>query len=167
MNEMNQPNPPDPANRDPITKEPGAHPVGVGVGAAVGGAAVGVGTAAATGAMMGTVAGPIGTVIGAAVGAAVGGLAGKAVAEHYDPTVQDKYWKYNYTKQPDYRDEYSYDDYAPAYRMGGQARSTHEGSFENAEPRLAADWDNAKGSSAMSWDHAKSSVRAAWDRVTD
>ena len=29
------------ANRDPITNEPGAHPVGTGVGAALGGAAAG------------------------------------------------------------------------------------------------------------------------------
>lgn len=29
------------ANRDPITDEPGAHPVGTGIGAALGGAAAG------------------------------------------------------------------------------------------------------------------------------
>jgi outer membrane lipoprotein SlyB len=68
------------ANLDPITGTPGAHPVGVGLGAAVGGIAVG--------AAAGTVAaGPVGTVVGAAVGAIAGGLGGKAVAEHFDPTV--------------------------------------------------------------------------------
>ena len=44
------------ANRDPITKAPGAHPVGVGVGAAGGGAA---------GAAIGSLAGPVGTAVGA------------------------------------------------------------------------------------------------------
>ena len=34
------------ANRDPITNEPGAHPVGTGLGAALGGAAAGVATGA-------------------------------------------------------------------------------------------------------------------------
>jgi outer membrane lipoprotein SlyB len=29
----------------------------------------------------------VGTVVGAAVGAVAGGLGGKAVAEHFDPTV--------------------------------------------------------------------------------
>ena len=68
-------------NLDPITGAPGAHPVGVGLGAAAGGIAAG--------AAAGTVAaGPVGTVVGAAVGAIAGGLGGKAVAEHFDPTVQ-------------------------------------------------------------------------------
>lgn len=58
------------ANRDPITNEPGAHPVGTGLGAAVGGAAAG----AATGAF----GGPVGAAIGGVVGAVAGGLAGKA-----------------------------------------------------------------------------------------
>ena len=67
-------------NRDPITGASGAHPVGVGLGAAVGGIAAG----AAAGTLA---AGPIGTVVGAAAGAVAGGLGGKAVAEHFDPTV--------------------------------------------------------------------------------
>ena len=58
---------------DPITGEPHAHPVGVGVGALSAGAA-----GAAFGAL---VAGPIGVVVGAAIGAIAGGLAGKEVAE--------------------------------------------------------------------------------------
>lgn len=66
------------ANRDPITGEPGSHPVGTGIGAAAGGAAAG--------AAVGTVAGPVGTGIGAAIGAVAGGLGGKAAAEHFNPT---------------------------------------------------------------------------------
>ena len=86
-------------NRDPLSGERGAHPVGTGVGAAAGGLAAG----AATGAAVGTVAGPIGTAVGTAVGAAIGavtgGLAGKAVAEHIDPTVEHDYWRSNYSKR--------------------------------------------------------------------
>ena len=68
-------------NLDPITGAPGAHPVGVGLGAAAGGIAAG--------AAAGTVAaGPVGTAVGAAVGAIAGGLGGKAVAEHFDPTIE-------------------------------------------------------------------------------
>ena len=69
-------------NRDPITGAPGAHPVGVGLGAAAGGIAAG----AAAGTLA---AGPVGTVVGAAVGAVAGGLGGKAVAEHFDPTMEE------------------------------------------------------------------------------
>jgi len=168
LNEMKSPNPSDPANRDPITKAPGAHPVGVGVGAAVGGAAAGVATAAATGAAVGTAAGPVGTLVGAAVGAVVGGLAGKAVAEHYDPTVEERYWRDNYTKQPYYSKDYTFDDYAPAYRLGGEARGKYKGrTFGDAESSLASDWDKTKGSSRMTWDHAKAATRAGWDRVSN
>jgi uncharacterized protein (TIGR02271 family) len=81
------------ANPDPITRQPGSHPVGTGVGAAAGGAA-GIGAAAAAGAAAGTAAGPIGTGIGAAAGAVVGGLAGKAAAEHVNPSELDRYLDY-------------------------------------------------------------------------
>ena len=66
-------------NRDPLSGEPGAHPVGTAVGAAAGGMAAG--------AVVGTVAGPVGTAVGAAVGAVAGGLAGKGAAEAVDPTT--------------------------------------------------------------------------------
>ena len=70
------------ANRDPLTGEPGAHPVGTAVGAAAGGIAAG--------AAAGSVAGPVGTVVGAVVGAVAGGAAGKGVAETVDPTTGKK-----------------------------------------------------------------------------
>src|SRR5438270_508214 len=107
------------ANRDPISGEPGAHPVGAGVGAAAGGAAAG----AAGGAM----AGPVGAVVGAVVGGVAGGLAGKGVAESIDPTVEDTYWRENYTSRPYYESGSSYDEYSPAYRYGWESRSRHAG----------------------------------------
>jgi hypothetical protein len=66
------------AHLDPITGEPGAHPVGVGVGAVSAGIA---------GAAIGAIAGPIGMVVGAAIGAVAGGLAGKEVAASEDEPV--------------------------------------------------------------------------------
>ena len=148
------------ANRDPITGAPGAHPVGVGVGAAAGGIAAG--------AALGTVtAGPIGTIVGAAVGAIVGGLGGKAIAEHYDPTVEEGYWRENHAKQPYYQKGKEYDDYAPAYRLGGEARSRYPNErFEEAESRLASDYDGMRGNSGLGWSDAKPATRAAWDRMT-
>jgi outer membrane lipoprotein SlyB len=65
-------------NLDPISGEPGAHPVGTGVGASGG---------ALAGAAIGTVGGPIGVAAGAIVGAVAGGLVGKEVAEAIDPTT--------------------------------------------------------------------------------
>lgn len=78
------------ANRDPITGAPGAHPVGTGIGAAGG---------AAAGAAIGAIGGPIGAAVGLVAGAVAGGLAGKGVAEKMDPTVEEAYWRANYSKQ--------------------------------------------------------------------
>lgn len=64
-------------NRDPITCEPGSHPVGTGAGALAGGAA---------GAAAGAAGGPVGAGIGAAAGAVLGGLGGKAAGEKFNPT---------------------------------------------------------------------------------
>jgi hypothetical protein len=153
------------ANRDPITGAPGAHPVGTGVGAAVGGMAAGAATIAA-GAAAGTVAGPIGTLVGAAAGAVVGGLAGKAAAEHFDPTVEDAYWRENFQRESYYQKDMTYDDYAPAYRTGWEARTQHPGSrFEDVESDLGRSYESGRGKSRLGWEHGKHAARAAWDRV--
>jgi outer membrane lipoprotein SlyB len=154
-------------NRDPLSGERGAHPVGTGVGAAAGGLAAG----AATGAAVGTVAGPIGTAIGTAVGAAVGavtgGLAGKAVAEHIDPTIEHDFWRNNYSKRPYVRAEEDYDQYAPAYQYGWECQPYHQGKkFDEVESHLERDWSRARGSSNLGWDQAKAAVRDSWDRVS-
>ena len=67
-------------NRDPITDQPGAHPLGTGIGTA-GGALAGM----AAGAM----GGPITMAVGGLAGAVTGGLAGKSVAESVNPTADD------------------------------------------------------------------------------
>lgn len=146
-------------NPDPITGAPGAHPVGVGIGAAAGGIAAG----AAAGTLA---AGPIGTVVGAAVGAVVGGLSGKAIAEHFDPTVEEQYWRGAYNTEPYYKSEFGFDDYAPAYRLGGEARDRYgDAAFEDVEGDLAEDYGRARGKSRLEWVEARDATRAAWTRV--
>jgi hypothetical protein len=143
------------ANRDPITGAPGAHPVGTGMGAAAGGAA---------GAAIGSVAGPAGTLVGAAVGAIAGGLAGKGVAEMVDPTVEDAYWRGQYSKEPYFSKDYSYDDYAPAYRTGYEGRVKYDGrKFDEIESDLQADYKRHNGK--LDWVDVKDATRNAWDRV--
>lgn len=146
------------ANPDPITGEAGAHPVGTGVGAA---------GAGATGAAIGTVVGgPIGGVIGAVVGAVAGGYAGKAAAEVIDPTVEDSYWRDNYSSQPWHEKDYTYDDYTPALRTGYEGYGRYSGkTYDQAEADLAKDYDRSRGKSRLGWEKAKTATRAAWDRV--
>ena len=154
------------ANRDPITKAPGSHPIGVGVGAAGGGAA-----GAAAGAAIGAAAtgpfAPVGAVVGTVVGAVAGGLAGKGVAEAVNPTAEDAYWRENYKTRPYAQGDYSYDeDYRPAYQYGWESRTRHQGKqFDEVEPDLRRDWEQRKGGSRLGWDSAKQATRDAWHRV--
>jgi len=144
-------------NLDPISKEPGAHPVGTGIGAAMGGVA--------GGAAAGVVAGPAGAVVGGVAGAIAGGMGGKEAAEALDPTAEEAYWRDNHTREPYYESGRPFDDYAPAYRLGWQGRREYTGSFEEAETGLAARWDTQRDRSTLSWPQARNASRAAWERA--
>ncbi|RYF56324.1 MAG: hypothetical protein EOO29_52670, partial [Comamonadaceae bacterium] len=124
------------ANRDPLTNEPGAHPIGTGVGATGG---------AVAGAAAGSLGGPIGAAVGGVVGAVAGGLAGKAAAESVNPTAEDAYWRGSYDREPYYEDGRSYEEYRPAYELGWSARDRYQGQdFDAVEPHLARDWGQAR-----------------------
>src|SRR5262245_38081738 len=146
------------ANRDPITGEPGAHPVGTGVGAALGGAAAG--------AAAGAVGGPAGAAVGAVVGGIAGGFAGKAAAESIDPTAEEAYWRENYPNRPYYEEGISFYEYAPAYRYGWESRArVADRSYDETEAELREGWESS--SQRMDWDEARPAVRDAWDRIDE
>ena len=145
-------------NRDPITDEPGAHPIGTGVGAAGG---------AVAGGAAGSIAGPLGAAVGGAIGAVVGGLAGKAAGEAVNPTAEEAFWRENYSKEPYYESGRSFDDYSPAYRLGLTGRSRYEDPWTSVEPRLASEWQNTRGSSTLDWDRARPASQAAWTRADE
>lgn len=142
-------------NRDPITDEPGAHPVGTGIGATGG---------AVAGATAGAIGGPIGVAVGGVIGAVVGGLAGKAAAEAVNPTAEEAYWRDNYSKEPYYERGREFDEYAPAYRLGVTGRTQYN-DWDSAEPQLASQWESSRGGSSLSWPQAQHASRAAWNRV--
>ena len=146
------------ANRDPISGAPGAHPIGTGVGAA---------GAGATGAVIGgAVGGPVGAVVGAAVGAVAGGLAGKGVAEAIDPTVEDAYWRENYSTRPYAQADRAYEYYHPAYRYGWESRMRNgTRQWDEVESDLERGWDKFKGESKLTWSEAKFAAKDAWNRI--
>ncbi|MEO8653720.1 MAG: PA2169 family four-helix-bundle protein, partial [Ramlibacter sp.] len=119
---------------------------------------------AVAGAAAGAVGGPIGVAIGGVVGAVVGGLAGKAAAEAVNPTAEEAHWRESYTSEPYYQEGRSFDDYAPAYRLGVSGRTQYE-DWDTAEPRLASDWERSRDGSSLSWPEAQPASRAAWERV--
>lgn len=145
-------------NPDPITDQPGSHPVETGIGAAIGGAASGM--------AVGAVAGPVGAAIGAAAGAVAGGLAGKGVGELIDPTTEDNWLRDNFSSRPYVRKGETYENYEPAYRYGGQAESQYRGkSFHEVEQDLSSGWEKMKDKAAMGWDRARDAVKDAYDRT--
>lgn len=148
----------DDANRDPISGEPGAHPVGVGTGAAGGGVAGAV--------IGGAVGGPIGAGVGAVVGAISGGLAGKGAAEAFNPTVEHEYWGKEFVSRPYYTKGTPYEQYGPAYQYGWESYSAHKGkAFNEVEQQLAGNWERRRGQSQLSWNHVKGASQDAWERV--
>ena len=145
-------------NLDPITKEPGAHPLGTGAGSAGG---------AATGAVIGAVVGgPIGFAVGGAIGAVAGGLAGHDVAESVNPTVEDAYWHENYSTRPYVVASKDYNYYQPAYRYGWESRGLNNGrTWDDVENELDTGWYSRRGTSTLEWNDAKPAARDAWNRV--
>lgn len=144
-------------NEDPLSGEPGAHPVGTGVGAVLGGAAAG--------AAVGMVAGPIGTLVGTAVGAVAGGLAGKSVAENFDPTVEVDYWRNEYSSRPYFESNREFDDYEPAYQAGLEAYDPKDpAEFALREASAREHWE-AKNGSTLRWDKARYAAEDAYTRV--
>jgi hypothetical protein len=143
-------------NPDPISGEPGAHPVGAGLGAAALGGA--------TGAAAGAAFGPIGAVAGAVVGGIAGGYAGKAIEETIDPTAEDAYWEENFAERPYVGETDDYETYRPAYQYGWESRTRYAGRrFDDVEPELAQGWH--QGKSKLAWDKARLAARDAWDHV--
>lgn len=177
------------ANLDPISLEPGSHPVATGLGAAGGGLA---------GAAAGAIAGPVGSLVGAAIGALVGGLSGKGLGELIDPTHEEEYWREAHSDQPYADPNRSVEDYLPAYRAGyeGYAASLRETpnvsdaagaalaepppasadnepipdseagvrrSFEDSEDELRRGYESYGGT--LPWEHVREASRAAWNRV--
>src|SRR5512141_1559459 len=139
------------ANPDPITKEPGSHPVGTGVGSAAG---------AAAGAAIGALGGPIGMLVGGAIGAVAGGAVGHTAGEAVDPTGEEAYWKSQHKAE-------EWKDYGPAYRYGWESRMRQRDRNwdERLDSDLASGWDKAKGTSSLTWDRARNATHQAWDRT--
>jgi hypothetical protein len=152
------------ANPDPITGEPGSHPVGTGLGSA-GGAAAGAAVGAAVG-------GPVGALVGGVAGAVIGGGTGHAAGEAVNPTVEKEYWEKVYKTRPYYKAGTSFERYEPAYRYGWESAGKPEfakRSFDESEGTLHERWTGQTSESTSAtrptWVDARDAARDAWDRV--
>ncbi len=82
------------------------------------------------------------------------------------PTVEHDYWRQNYTKRPYVQSGASYDEYAPAYQQGWEARQQYAGqNFEDFEGQVGQDWEKRRGKSKLTWEQAKEAARDSWART--
>lgn len=153
------------ANRDPITGEPGSHPVGTGLGTALG-ATAGVAGLSMAAAAAGSALGPLGTAAGAIIGGAIGAISGHDIAEDINPTVEEQYWSEHYQTRGYVQPNTPYDNYRPAYRYGVDSYVRSEGrDFDAVEPELRQNWNQARGASNLDWEQARPATRDAYDRL--
>ena len=128
------------------------------------GAAVGAAGGIAAGALVGSAAGgPAGAMVGAAAGAVAGGLGMRALVEGFDTTPVDKHWRDRFDKESYYESGLTYDDYAPAYRLGAAARARYPAqSFEDTEAAMETEYPHMQGESRLAWDRARKAARASF-----
>ncbi len=129
---------------------------------------MGIASGAAVGVMAGSLAGPIGAAFGGAVGAVMGALTGMEFpAETLPPEVsisaEESHWRTTYQAEPFYELGTSYEDYAPAYRLGfDQHLSHYRDGYQAAEPKLERLWNSVRGMSRLRWRTAREAVKAGW-----
>ena len=101
-------------------------------------------------------------------GASISRPTGKTDGSEFNPSVHDIYWRQAFSREPYYRPDCTYDDYAPAYRTGYEAGGRYLGQgkrFDDLESELRSNYERIKGKSRLAWEDAKDAVRAAWHRV--
>jgi hypothetical protein len=145
-------------NADPITDEPGSHPIETGIGAAAAGASAGLAA--------GALGGPLAAVVGVTAGAVAGGIIGKHVGEIIDPTSVDEFLRENFESRPYVKAGDSYEDFRAAYRYGGLAESKYgDCGLDLADINLRKEWEN-KGNE-MAWDRASGAIKDGYERAVE
>ena len=77
-------------------------------------------------------------------------------------TVEDSYWRDNYSKRPYATSGEDYGSYQPAYASGWESHDELKGhSWADVEHDLANGWDSRRGKSRLEWAHAKEATRDA------
>ena len=83
-----------------------------------------------------------------------------------DWNSEEAYWRKQHQNQPYADKNRSYDDYAPAYRVGVEGAAKYsDKDYDEVEDSLASDYQQAEPGSALPWDTVRPAVKAAWDRL--
>jgi uncharacterized protein YcfJ len=148
------------SNPDPVTGEPGFHPIGNVVGGIPG---------ATVGAAIGAAGGPIGIVIGAAIGGLLGGAAGDSVAEMLNPSEVDTYWEKEY-RNHSFGKGKNYSDVRDPIHFGTRERlryGVEADDWEDVESDLRVKWEKTKNYAGRRWEDVRDATRAGYVKASD
>lgn len=85
-----------------------------------------------------------------------------------DPSIEEAYWRRNFTSRPYVSHGTIFNEYRPAYRYGVDAHRRFPGRpYEQVEPELMRDWNHIKGTSSLTWEDATLAAHDAWQKVAD
>jgi hypothetical protein len=106
------------------------------------------------------------------MGAVAGGLAGKAINEAIDPTLEIAYWRGAYHTRHYFDPSRPFEIYERAYRLGVQHfdQAKHQ-SFTEAEPAMKREWEdirtreNEGGAPPLTWEEAKAAAQDSYERL--
>ena len=118
---------------------------------------------AVAGAIGGLLAGVPGFAVGAVAGTALGAVFGHKAAEASDKRGDLGHFQQIYNTMPYFVDGMTWDDYAPAYRLGLDNYVTRGATpIAQARDALEAEWTRARGASRLSWQQAEPAIAHVW-----
>jgi hypothetical protein len=149
-------------NEDPLSGEPGAHPLGTGIGATAGGAV--------TGMAIGSAGGPVGAAVGIVAGAVAGGLLGKAAAEELDPTTcetadEGLLAEHNRSLSSSYVNPTAAEE--AQYQQFVARHYDPLMSFDDREVVMRSDWEGDGYGSRISWGAAREKLLRIWSDMPE
>jgi hypothetical protein len=84
-----------------------------------------------------------------------------------DLTAEEKYWREHHDTALHAREGTTYEQFAPAYRVGAEAAAKYTGKlFHEIEDDVALDYEKHEIGSALPWDHVRGASKAAWAKVS-
>ena len=84
-----------------------------------------------------------------------------------DLKAEEEYWRKHHASQPHATEDTTYEQFAPAYRVGAEAAHKYPGKqFHEIETDIALDYEKHEVGSALPWDHVRGASKAAWAKVS-
>ena len=78
--------------------------------------------------------------------------------------TEENHWREHHHKQPFVKPGRTYEDYAPAYRVGYEGfHKNPDKKFEEIEADLATEYQ--KRQTTLPWGDARDAARVAWDKL--